>query len=88
MISLRSGETAGAGRDADCLSEIFPLEMTYTVQKSGTPFETLPGISVALNLLIKNATKLRNRNTFSEFICKLIHDFQISFFQKHGTLET
>ena len=65
MISLRSGETAGAGRDADCLSEIFPLEITYTVQKSGTPFETLPGISVALNLLIKNATKLRNRNTFS-----------------------
>lgn len=48
---LCSGEIAGAGRDADRVDWIFPLEMMYTVQKSGEPFNTLPGKSVTLNLL-------------------------------------
>lgn len=48
---FRRGETAGAGREADLVDEIFPLDMTYTVQKSGTPFDILPGMSIALNLL-------------------------------------
>lgn len=40
----------GAGREADLIVAILPLDITYTVQKSGAPFVTLPGISVALNL--------------------------------------
>lgn len=50
-IWFRIGEEIGAVRDAAWVEEIFPLEMTYTVQKSGTPFDTLPGISLTLNLL-------------------------------------
>lgn len=51
IIWLRSGETAGAGREADRIDDIFPFDITYTVQKSGAPFETFPGTSVVLNLL-------------------------------------
>lgn len=47
---LRSGEIPGAGREAEREEEIFPFEMTYTVQKSGTPFVTVAGISLVLNL--------------------------------------
>lgn len=32
------------------MEEIFPLEMVYTVQKSGAPFDTLDGIDDVLNL--------------------------------------
>lgn len=46
----RCGETAGAGREAARINEIFPLEITYTVQKSGAPFDTVLGISDILNL--------------------------------------
>ena len=41
---------AGTEAVADRTYDIFPLAITYTVQKSGTPFETLLGMSV-LNLL-------------------------------------
>lgn len=51
MSWLRRGDTAGAGRDADRIDDIFPFDITYTEQKSGAPFDTLPGISVVLNLL-------------------------------------
>lgn len=44
----------GAGREADLIDDIFPLDITYTVQKSGAPFDTLPGMSVVLNLLRQN----------------------------------
>lgn len=47
----RCGEETGAAREAARVEEIFPLEMRYTVQKSGTPFDTPPGISFGLNLL-------------------------------------
>ena len=51
IIWLRRGDMAGAAREADRVDEIFPLDMTYTVQKSGAPFVILPGMSIALNLL-------------------------------------
>lgn len=50
-IWSRSGEETGAVREAARVEEIFPLEMTYTVQKSGTPFDTLEGMSFGLNRL-------------------------------------
>lgn len=43
------GSSAVAGRQ--CV--IFPLPMTYTVQKSGAPFDTVLGMSFALNLFVK-----------------------------------
>lgn len=46
-------ENAGAALEADLIDWIFPLETTYTVQKSGAPFDTVPGISATLNLLIQ-----------------------------------
>lgn len=45
-----SGEEYGAGREEFFTEEIFPLEMTKTVQKSGAAFDTLPGTLDALNL--------------------------------------
>lgn len=60
IIWLRSGETAGAGREADRIDDIFPFDITYTVQKSGAPFETFPGTSVVLNLLWANFWRLWN----------------------------
>lgn len=60
---FRNGETAGAGREADLMDEIFPFEITYTVQKSGAPFDTFPGISAVLNLLWGNS--------FQSFVRKL-----------------
>lgn len=47
------GEKAGAAREADRMDWIFPLATIYTVQKSGAPFDTDPGISAILNLPIK-----------------------------------
>lgn len=41
----------GGGREAAFVDDIFPLLITYTLQKSGTPFSTVPGMSFALNLL-------------------------------------
>lgn len=49
-IWLTIGELYGAAREAFRTEEIFPLEMTYTVQKSGAPFDTLLGILDVLNL--------------------------------------
>lgn len=50
-ICWRSGlRIDGGGREAVREDEIFPLWMTYTVQKSGTPFVILPGMSFTLNL--------------------------------------
>lgn len=42
----------GAGREAARVDEFFPLWMTYTAQKSGTPLRTFAGMSFALNLKI------------------------------------
>lgn len=58
-IWLRSGvRKDGGGREADRVDEIFPLWMTCTVQKSGAPFNTLPGMSFALNLLVHKLLNL------------------------------
>lgn len=40
------------------MDEILPLDMTYTLQKSGAPFDTIPGISAALNLQRQTFLKL------------------------------
>lgn len=45
-----SGEMNGAGREAFRFEEIFPLPMTYTLQKSGAAFDAIIGTS-ALNFL-------------------------------------
>ena len=45
------GEKEGAERDAFLTDDTFPFEMTYTVQKSGAPFDTLPPTLDVLNLL-------------------------------------
>lgn len=58
-ICCRSGCIAGAGREAVLVDKIFPLEITYTEQKSGTPFKTLAGMSFALNLLCIKTAKIR-----------------------------
>lgn len=44
------GGLDGGAEVADFTDDIFPLEMTYTVQKSGTALHTLVGTSVVLNL--------------------------------------
>lgn len=44
------GELKGADRDAFFTDETFPFEMTYTVQKSGAPFDTLLPMLDDLNL--------------------------------------
>lgn len=44
------------------MEEIFPLEMIYTVQKSGTPFDTPPGISFPLNRLRKDINNVRTKD--------------------------
>ena len=59
-IWLRMGEINGTGLEAARVLEIFPLEMTYIVQKSGIPFDTLPGISFLLNLQSRNIREIRN----------------------------
>lgn len=43
---------AGSGRVALLAELTFPFEITYTEQKSGAPFNTLPGTS-GLNILQK-----------------------------------
>lgn len=48
-ICLCSGEACGALRAALLTEDILPLEMTYTLQKSGAPFNMLLGVLV-LNL--------------------------------------
>lgn len=53
-VFAAEGSEAEAGRTFD----IFPLAMTYTVQKSGAPFDTLLGMSV-LNLLWEKIEKIR-----------------------------
>ena len=53
-ILSSSGEVQGAGREALRTEETFPLEITYTEQKSGTPFDTLLGMFDVLNLHKKN----------------------------------
>ena len=50
-IWLRGGIFAGGVVVADRTVDIFPLAITYTVQKSGAAFNTLLGMSVVLNLL-------------------------------------
>ena len=59
---LRKGEEGGAGREADRMDWIFPLDITYTLQKSGAPFATEPGTSVALNL--RRGMILKSQETF------------------------
>lgn len=44
---------AGAGRVDGLIDWILPLATEYTLQKSGAPFDTAPGISAVLNLLIR-----------------------------------
>lgn len=59
-IWLRSGlMNDGTERVAARVDAIFPLWMTYTVQKSGTDFKTVPGMSFTLNLYVQNATWFR-----------------------------
>jgi hypothetical protein len=41
----------GNGEVAVFTDEIFPLEIIYTVQNGGAPFDTRLGTSVVLNLL-------------------------------------
>lgn len=57
--AVGGGEGFGTGRVADRTDVIFPLEMTYTVQKSGAAFKTLLGTSVVLNLLRRKVMTLR-----------------------------
>lgn len=47
---LSRGEVWGAGREAFRTEEILPLEMTYTVQKSGAPLDMPLGVVDDLNL--------------------------------------
>jgi hypothetical protein len=51
---LCNEELTGEEREAARMDCIFPLAITYTVQKSGAPFDTLPATSAALNLLGRN----------------------------------
>ncbi|KAF9662995.1 hypothetical protein SADUNF_Sadunf18G0112300 [Salix dunnii] len=71
---------------ADFTEDIFPLLITYTVQKSGAPLDTLPGTSPVLNFLLrdKNITEATERkeqlfglgiNLFAIRSCNLITDF-------------
>lgn len=48
----------GGGREAAFVDDIFPLLITYTLQNSGTPFSTVPGMSFALNLLVQRQLNL------------------------------
>lgn len=51
-IRLAGGRALwGTEMVADLTNEIFDLPMTYTVQKSGTLFDTVLGMSVVMNLL-------------------------------------
>lgn len=45
--------TGGTGRVADRRAWHFPFETMYTLQKSGAHFNTVPGVSEALNSLQK-----------------------------------
>lgn len=49
----------GGALEADFTDDIFPLEMTYTVQKSGTALHTLVGTSEVLNLQSSKLPKVR-----------------------------
>lgn len=51
-----TGEINGAGREAFLTEEIFVLDMTYTVQKSGAAFDALLGMSVVFNLAPHNSS--------------------------------
>jgi hypothetical protein len=42
----------GGGPLADFADDTFPLLITYTVQRSGAPLDTLPGTSPGLNFLL------------------------------------
>lgn len=55
---------------ADLTDVIFPLEMTYTVQKSGAALETLLETSVLLNVLSMKVIILRQ--TVWKYFCSLI----------------
>lgn len=44
------GEVKGVERDAFLTDDTFPFEMTYTLQKSGAPFDTLLPMLDVLNL--------------------------------------
>ena len=51
LIFSSSGEVLGAGRDAFRTEERWiPFGITYTVQKSGAPFDTVLGMLDDLNL--------------------------------------
>lgn len=49
-----AAELAGTGRVAFREPLTFPFETTYTVQKLGARFNTVPGISAVLNSLYKS----------------------------------
>lgn len=49
-ICGRKRAIVGAGRVAVLQDDTFPLEIIYTVQKSGAPFEMVVGKSDVLNL--------------------------------------
>lgn len=57
-----SGEVNGAERDAFRFEEIFPLDTTYMLQKSGAAFDTLLGTSALNFLQDKNYQNLENFN--------------------------
>lgn len=48
------GELKGADREAFFTDETFPFDITYTVQKSGAPFDTLLPVLDDLNLIQKS----------------------------------
>ena len=50
-FGIGRGGGLGTGTVADLTDEILPLEITYTLQNSGAPFERLVGTSVLLNVL-------------------------------------
>jgi len=58
-MCLSNGEACGAVRAALRTEEILPLEITYTVQKSGAPFNMLLGV-LDLNLHLVEERKERS----------------------------
>lgn len=54
-----AADLAGTGRVAFRKPLTFPLETTYTVQKFGALFNTVPGISTVLNSLCKPTLKVQ-----------------------------
>lgn len=50
-VNFSTDEICRNGRKAFCSDAIFPFEITYTLQKSGVPFNTTEAISFLMNSL-------------------------------------